>query len=372
VAPWAVQACVAALSVVLAVAGARKLARPGRLGAIAWATPRIADSRVAARVLGCCELLLASACLALPAGIAAAVLAALYAGFGAVTAFAALRTPDEDCGCAGAGGSIRPSTQLALDSAAALVAGAAAVLGQTSAAASTALARDPRVALAALAVAPCWLLLARAGGVGGAADRLVATSAGFLETRISRRSALLRLAVAGSALSVAPLRYLLYPETALAVVTPGSCSSGNCLDGYTAFCCEINHGRNQCPENTYAGGWWMCTDYKGHQLCAERGIRYYVDCNRLPGHSFPGRCTCANGSCQNRRQNCNVFRYGQCNTQVSGVTEVVCRMVTCINPSKISGLNCGPSVSVDNAVCAHEAPCLRAPAAVQLPGAGGV
>jgi hypothetical protein len=202
-------------------------------------------------------------------------------------------------------------------------------------------------------------------------ERLVTGSALMLERRLSRRSALVRLAVAGSALAVAPLRYLLYPGTALAVIAPWDCSSGGCTDGYTAFCCEVTRGLNACPEGTFAGGWWKCTDYRGRQLCRAEGVRYYVDCNRVPGRPFPGGCHCARGDCRNRRVNCNVFRYGQCNPQVGGVTEVVCRVVTCRNPSEIEGLNCSAALMVDDAVCGHEAVCLE-PAAHQPVPAGGV
>jgi hypothetical protein len=205
----------------------------------------------------------------------------------------------------------------------------------------------------------------------GMGERLVATSAMFLERRMPRRTLLQRVAITGSALAVAPLRYLLYPISALAAIDPGSCGGGLCSDGYTVFCCEINAGANSCPPGTFPGGWWMCTSYQGSQLCAPEGVRYYVDCNRLPGVHWPGGCECANGSCDYRREACNVFRYGQCNTQIGGVTEVVCRMVVCENPGSIPELNCSSSVAVDDAVCAHEAPCLEPPA-IELVGAGGV
>ena len=165
------------------------------------------------------------------------------------------------------------------------------------------------------------------------------------------------------------MRYLLYPGSALAVIAPSNCSGGECTDGYTAFCCEINGGLNSCPSGTFPGGWWMCTDYRGRQLCASQGVRYYVDCNALPDRPFPGGCTCANNSCDNRRVNCNVFRYGQCNTHIEGTTAVVCRMVTCQNPGSIPALNCSSSVSVDNAVCADEAGYLEPTARSSCPGA---
>ena len=200
-------------------------------------------------------------------------------------------------------------------------------------------------------------------------ERLTDGAAGLLERRTSRRGVLARAALAASALAVAPLRYLLRPGTAWAAIGPGSCSSGLCLDGYTAFCCEINHGTNTCPPHTYIAGWWKCSAYRGHGLCDPEGVRYYVDCNRTPGQSFPGGCHCANGSCGNRRVDCNHFRYGQCNTQVPGTTEVVCRLVICQNPSRIPDFNCNSTVKYDNSTCGHEAGCLDV--AEQLPGAGG-
>ena len=121
------------------------------------------------------------------------------------------------------------------------------------------------------------------------------------------------LGVCGRACAL-PLR----PGTAWAVIGPGNCGSGLCLDGYTAFCCEIEHGRNTCPNGTYVAGWWKCTSYKGGGLCNAEGVRYYVDCNRIPGHVFPGGCQCARGDCHRRRIDCNHFRYGQCNTAGPG------------------------------------------------------
>jgi hypothetical protein len=67
---------------------------------------------------------------------------------------------------------------------------------------------------------------------------------------------------------------------------------------------------------------------------------------------------------------CNIFRYGQCNTQIEGTTAVVCRVVTCENPGRIDRFNCSTSVMVDDAVCGHEAGCLEPPP-IQLPGVGG-
>ena len=174
--------------------------------------------------------------------------------------------------------------------------------------------------LAAMLAVALRRWLRGAGGAAGTPRRWRSSTPRRACSRrgVSRRSALTRIAVAGSALAVAPVRYLLYPGTALGVVVPGRCRDGLCTDGYTAFCCEIHQGLNTCPVGTFVGGWWMCTDYRGHQLCQGSGVRYYVDCNNLPGRPFPGGCRCANDDCSHRRQACNVFRYGQCNTTSAG------------------------------------------------------
>ena len=201
------------------------------------------------------------------------------------------------------------------------------------------------------------------------AQRLSDATASLLERRTSRRGVLARAAVAGSAFAVAPVRYLVRPEPAMAVIVPDDCRRHDkCRDGYTAFCCEIDAGNNTCPENTYVAGWWKCTDYQGAGLCAEQGYRYYMDCNRIPGHTFPGGCQCARGDCHRRAVDCNHFRYGQCNTQVPGATEVVCRLVICQNPATVAGLNCNHTEMVDDNTCVHEAGCLEG---LIVPVAGG-
>ena len=199
---------------------------------------------------------------------------------------------------------------------------------------------------------------------------IVARIGEILERRTSRRGALSRAAVAGAAFAVAPVRYLVRPGTAWAVLRPQDCGTGLCTDGYTAFCCEIEHGNNTCPADTYIAGWWKCTSYRGGGLCHGMGARYYVDCNRIPGTAFPGGCQCARGDCARRRVDCNHFRYGQCNTQVVGTTEVVCRLVLCHNPATVPAMNCNGTEMVDDRTCTHEADCLRG-LAKQLPGGGG-
>lgn len=328
------------------------------------------------RPAGVAEVSLAVAGLALPTRLAGPGLALVFTAFCTVH-LRALRSEPVDCGCIGhqplrshRRAAVLTATGAGAAAVAAALPGPSLVGLAEHGAARTALVLAAAVGLALL----WWLAFTGAGlarGLDRAGERLIESSALFLERRLSRRTMLIRLATAGSALSVAPLRYLLYPGTALAAIAPGDCSGGLCTDGYTAFCCEINQGLNSCPEGTFTGGWWMCTDYPGHRLCAEQGVRYYVDCNRLPGVAFPGGCHCANNDCDHRRVACNVFRYGQCNPQISGVTEVVCRMVVCENPSLIPSLNCANSLAIDNAVCDHDVPCLD-PQAVELAGAGGV
>jgi hypothetical protein len=362
---WA-SATVVMLAFVLASAGTAKLA------------PRAAESGRMRRAQGTAELILAAAALLAPVRIMGLVLAGTFAAFAAVHARHRGEDESRDCACFGeptglsahAGG-----RRLALTAGSAGLGVALAVAARGARAPILLLVHHPGSGVIALSVAALaahawrWGFTAASPG-RGTGDRLVTSSALFLERRFSRRGLLVRLAAAGSALTVAPLRYLLYPGTALAAITPDDCGSGDCTDGYTAFCCEINHGRNSCPTGTFPGGWWMCTDYPGRNLCADAGVRYYVDCNALPGHEYPGGCRCAGATCDERRVACNIFRYGQCNTHIAGVTAVVCRMVVCENPGTISELGCSGSVAVDDAVCAQDAACLEP--AIQVGAPGGV
>jgi hypothetical protein len=209
------------------------------------------------------------------------------------------------------------------------------------------------------------------GNLVSPAARMAEALGSLLERRSSRRGVLARAAVAGAAFAVAPVRYLVRPGTAWAVLRPEGCPPGSrCRDGYTAFCCEIAHGNNRCPEGTYVAGWWKCTDYRGSGLCSDQGYRYYVDCNRTPGADFPGGCQCANEDCGQRRIDCNQFRYGQCNTQVHGTTEVACRLVICQHPGEVPGLNCNSTEMIDDNTCTHDAGCLKG-LAIPLQGGGG-
>lgn len=364
------------LAIVLAWAGVSKIRHPEptHRALVALGAPVTAGLTL---VLAAVELGIAVLALVVPVGVSGVLLAGFFVCLALAGGLLARKDHDAGCGCFGEGHERPPGrAHVVVNLAAAVGAGVVALQSPPS---LTGFARtDPGGAVLALVLACGGAMIWRvafagreAPAAGEVSDRLVSASATFLEERISRRSALVRIAVAGSAFCVAPMRYLLYPGSALAVIAPSSCSGGECTDGYTAFCCEINKGINECPSGTFPGGWWMCTDYRGSKLCASEGVRYYVDCNALPGRPFPGGCVCANNSCENRRVNCNIFRYGQCNTHIGGVTAVVCRMVVCQNPGSIPALNCSSSVAVDDAVCADEAPCLQAPA-LELAGAGGV
>jgi hypothetical protein len=189
-------------------------------------------------------------------------------------------------------------------------------------------------------------------------DQLLDRTVQAVGRRMSRRRFLQRVATAASAMAVSPVVYAMKPVDAIELISCGGCPSGSaCCDGWTTFCCVINNGKNACPNNTFMGGWWKCTNYSGSGLCHDENVRYYVDCNRTPGKSCPGGCHCANDKCTNRSTCCNHFRYGQCNTEVIGTTEVVCRMITCVNPSDLF-VNCNSTLHVDNATCSHEASCL--------------
>ena len=356
-----------------------------------WAgLPRLAAASWPRRLAGLAEVAVAVAVLLLPGVPAAVLLGAVFVGF---TAVHVRGLGGQGCECFGVEDQVNPARAAILTGVMALLAFGAACAAAPSM--RELVTREPSalawLPMAAVVLALGWRLAFSGAGLLGrladgsgamldGADRRGMTDAELAaghgeasDELILRRSFLLRVAVVGSALASTPLRYLLYPGTALAaVVGPRNCHSGKCADGYTEFCCEINQGGvNACPTDTFAGGWWMCTDYTGRQLCSEHGVRYYVDCNALPGRTFPGGCRCGNDNCANWRVACNIFRYGQCNTHIDGTTAVVCRLVLCENPATISELHCSAALATDNAVCGHEAPCLE-PAALELVGAGGV
>jgi hypothetical protein len=191
-------------------------------------------------------------------------------------------------------------------------------------------------------------------------DRIVRRFGDLLEARISRRSFLVRAAVAGSAASIAPLEDLLRPTSALALVSPGQCStSSTCRsDGYTEFCCTVL-GVNDCPDYTFYGGYWKCNSYTGSAYCVSADVRYYIDCNVYPGHDCTARC--GNEDC-NCRAACHInYQYGNCNSDPAhydpkNPTKIVCRKVLCHNPAQDTSHCSATNVIVENATCGH-APC---------------
>ena len=177
---------------------------------------------------------------------------------------------------------------------------------------------------------------------------LAEATASFLDARSTRRSFLVKAAVVGSALAVAPVRYLLQPGTAYGAVCGPDAS---CDAGYTAMCCTIS-GENRCPPGSFAGGWWKA-DNSG--LCCGNAARYYIDCNMECGQEC--ECRCAGGSCDERKVCCNQFRYGQCHQEIACYGPIACRVVSC-NPPWTFEPSCTTDVLVDNATAQHSAPCL--------------
>jgi hypothetical protein len=194
-----------------------------------------------------------------------------------------------------------------------------------------------------------------------ASTRLVSAASAIMERRLSRRSLLARLAVAGSAVTTSGLDYVLHPGTAYASI----CGvEHTCASGWTAMCCTINHGVNQCPPGSFAGGWWKA---EGASLCGGKA-RYYVDCQGECTHCgchgshfcaeqcWSCRRGCAHGSCDERRVCHNVFRYGQCERDRHCSGPVLCRAISCTPPWKWA--DCSTTSATDNFTISHSAPCL--------------
>lgn len=177
------------------------------------------------------------------------------------------------------------------------------------------------------------------------AQRLAHKASAMISGRTSRRSFLTRTAIAGSALAVGPIDFLLKPGTAYGYLC------GTCSDGWTAFCCTIMNGRNVCPPDSFVAGWWKADN--AAYCCG--AARYIIDCNA----TCPTQCACrcAGDSCDGRRTCCNQFRYGQCNTQISCYGPVVCRVATCTPPWQYDP-SCTTSSATDNKTVNHGAPCL--------------
>jgi len=180
---------------------------------------------------------------------------------------------------------------------------------------------------------------------GTFAQKLVHRASTLLGGKSTRRSFLTRTAVVGSALAVGPIDFILKPGSAYGYVC------GTCSDGWTAFCCTINSGKNSCPPGSFIAGWWKADN--AAYCCG--AARYIIDCNA----SCPTQCSCrcAGGSCDNRRTCCNQFRYGQCHQEIACYGPVVCRVATCTVPWKYDP-SCSTSSATDNKTREHGAPCL--------------
>ncbi len=181
---------------------------------------------------------------------------------------------------------------------------------------------------------------------GGFTQKLVHRASALLSGGTStRRSFLTRTAVLGSALAVGPIDFILKPGTAYGYVC------GACSEGWTAFCCTINSGKNSCPPGSFIAGWWKADN--AAYCCG--AARYIIDCNA----TCPTQCSCrcTGASCDNRKTCCNQFRYGQCHQEIACYGPVVCRVATCTVPWKYDP-SCTTSSATDNRTVNHGAPCL--------------
>jgi hypothetical protein len=199
----------------------------------------------------------------------------------------------------------------------------------------------------------------------------------YLVSRTTRRSFLARTTLAATAMSVAPVDFLMRPGTAYAQIcqcVPGqACDCSQfCCDGYTQFCCTINQGINACPPGTFAGGWWKAD---GSVYCA--GARYYIDCMGechgcgCGGGSFcPScdglTCECALGNCNNRHVGCAEFRYGQCHQEIACSGRISCRVVSCTPPWLLDP-TCSTVAQTDESTANHFAACQTGPSSAPPP-----
>jgi hypothetical protein len=203
-----------------------------------------------------------------------------------------------------------------------------------------------------------------ADGLQRFADSFTQQAASTLSRKVSRRGFLVRMTVVGSALTIAPMRYLLRPGSAWAATGCFGCASGtfcpNCADKTTlcpssansTFCCSLSGGANSCPTGTHACGWWRCcipTTY-----CSS-GYRYFVDCCD-PNCESPH---CSNNHCNSRVECCFASTWSNCNGNAGTIR---CRAVLCVNPSQV--YNCNPTpVFTENTCCqgSTAAPCPNIP-----------
>ncbi|MGA8724777.1 MAG: hypothetical protein WB565_07025 [Acidimicrobiales bacterium] len=199
---------------------------------------------------------------------------------------------------------------------------------------------------------------------------LVDRAAGFLESRLSRRSFINRSAFAGSAVAVgAGFDLALRPGTAYGqICTCGDANCGcgsTCCSGFSEFCCSINGGYNWCPAGSLLGGWWKADN---SSYCG--GPRYYMDCHAScqcltgcgNGWGFCDTgcdgtaCGCGPAGCDSFVTGCFQFRYGQCNQQVACVGRILCRVVACVPPWQVDP-TCTTTLAVDDSTAEQNEPC---------------
>ena len=203
---------------------------------------------------------------------------------------------------------------------------------------------------------------------------LIDRSSAILDRGTTRRGFLTHTALVGSALAVAPVSYVLRPQTAYATICSCNGSSCNCTDmccdGYTEFCCTLT-GSNSCPPGTIAAGWWKADNSGYCDVDGASKPRYYIDCNSgcsdgcgcgssgvCSQSCSESACKCGNGDCGNRKTGCTGFRYGQCNSHIECVGRIVCRVVTCTPPWDWEE-TCSTASATDNYTRFHNRPCLH-------------
>ncbi len=193
----------------------------------------------------------------------------------------------------------------------------------------------------------------------------------FLDRRTSRRGFLSRTALIGSALVAAPRTFVLQPVSAYAAL----CGIDTTFSaGYTVMCCTVNRGMNACPPGTFVGGWWKADNTAYCCNDGQRAPRYYIDCQATCTKCRKGcadsycdrecwNCSCRSGpsyTCDQRRDCCNIFRYGQCHQEIGCGGPVACRVVTCTPPYLLYD-DCGTATLYDQRTAQHTAPCLAGP-----------
>ncbi len=199
----------------------------------------------------------------------------------------------------------------------------------------------------------------------GLIDRVIARTGSDHDP--GRRDFLSKVTMAATALVFAPVEYVTRPISAYAAVCG---PATGCNDGYTAFCCSIHRGINNCPPGHVVGGWWRAAGSSYCLVDGQPASRYYLDChprcscttgcgNFCSSSCWPCNCHCPDtGTCDQRHVCCARFRYGQCNTDISCLGPVTCRVVTCVAPYLLTE-SCGSTLLNDHSTANQTAPCLE-------------